>query len=52
VELLISKEGREFRLHSTLKMKCQTGLQMFALDPIGPSHKYLQVRVMETYGAE
>jgi hypothetical protein len=40
-QLLISKDGREFRIHSTLRLKCQGGLQMFALDPIGPSFKYL-----------
>ena len=53
MQILTSKgHGTDFKIHGTLNLACKAGLQMFAMDPIGPKVKHLRILILESYGAD
>lgn len=48
--MFLSKDGIQFKHWSTLNLAFREGKQLFPIDPIGPSYKYLEIIVKDTYG--
>ncbi len=51
LELLVSQDGTRFISWATLRPEMTTGSQYFAIDPLGPTYRFLQLVVRETFGA-
>eukprot|EP00347_Sterkiella_histriomuscorum_P022779 403337194 len=51
IDLFVSKDGIQFKHWTTLNPYFKEGRQLFSIDPIGPSYKFLEVIIKETYGA-
>ncbi|CDW77626.1 UNKNOWN [Stylonychia lemnae] len=51
INLFVSKDGIQFKHWTSLNPVFKEGRQLFAIDPIGPSYKYLEVVIQETFGA-
>ncbi len=51
IELFVSKDGVQFKHWSSIEPAYKEGRQLFGIDPLGPSYKFLEIVVKETYGA-
>ena len=51
IDLFVSKDGINFRHWTSINTVYREGRQLFAIDPIGPSYKFIELIVKETYGA-
>jgi hypothetical protein len=47
----VSKDGIYFRHWTSINTVHREGRQLFAIDPIGPSYKFIELIVKETFGA-